>query len=605
MKNRIKQSLMLGLMTISLFACKDSLQELNTDPDVLPGTNPEYMFTSATLNIHRGSRDHLVSLFGGSMAQMQYITSAGGVTENGHFIDPTSKRGREVYSPAWGDFYGCAASLRQIIVEIGNKTPEEQATYAGLKAMCQVIEINEAWLCLETHGAMPYINALSGRDEGINEPDYDYIWDLYPIFDEKLKEAAAAFSNSGNYLVLGNQDFFFKGDYTKWMKFTNALRLRIAMKLKKADTPFFEKVYAEVAKAGLLPSSNDESCFYHHPKDYNNDINDINVIRSGWMATKAYVDFLKKSNDPRLRLLIRPNEFRHQSKEYDQALAKYPQIAETKWAKDNYFGITVSPKAVQDTLNWITGTTYTYRQCPRPDDQTKFDDIVLKPGCQIQGRFFVKNGGYGKDQDKDLEQNKLIGGTDNIKSKTPFITYADVCFMLAECAVDKGTAAGKDANTWYQEGIRSSIAMYQMLAEETIVVAAKNNPVQEAEVATFLTSDFGKLSGTVEEQKQMILSQMWVNSLINADEMYAQWKRTGYPKFDGENPYRFAAALEQPYTLTGTKLVMPHRRNLPTSILNAKKRDIALQGLLKGHGDAGAPVYGEELDTKGHIWWDR
>lgn len=605
MKNIVKQSLILGLMAVSLFSCKDSLQELNTNPDVLPGTKPEYMFTSATFNIHRGTREHLVSLYNGSMAQMQYITSAGGVTENGHFVDPVSKTGREVYSPAWGDFYGCANSLREIVAEIERKTPEEQATYAGLKAMCQVIEVNEAWLCLETHGAMPYINALSGRDEGINEPDYDFIWDLYPIFEEKLKEASAALSNSGNYLALGNQDFFFRGDYTKWMKFTNALRLRIAMKLKKADTAFFEKVYGEVAKAGLLPSSNDESCFYHHSKDFNNDINDINVIRSGWMATKAYVDFLKESNDPRLRLLVRPNEFRHQSKEYDQALAKYPEIAQTEWAKDNYFGVTVSPKAVQDALGWITGTNYTYKQCPRLDDPNTFDDIVLKPGCQIQGRYLVKNGGYGKDQDKDLEQNALIGGTDNIKSKTPFITYSDVCFMLAECAVDKGAVIGKEANAWYQEGIRNSIAMYQMLAEETIVVAAKNDPVQAEEVTAFLASDFGKLSGTAEEMKQMILSQMWVHSLINADEMYAQWKRTGYPKFAGENPYQFAATLEQPYTLTGTKLVMPRRRNLPTSNMNGRKRDVALQGLLQGHGDTGAPVYGEELDTKGRIWWDR
>ena len=324
------------------------------------------------------------------------------------------------------------------------------------------------------------------------------------------------------------------------------------------------------------------------------------------MATKAFVDFLKISNDPRLRLLVRPNEFRPQSKDYNQAFAKYPEIANLEWAKDNYFGVTVSPKTVQTELGWITATDFVYRQCPRLDDPTKLDDITLKPGCQIQGRYFVKNGGYGKGTDKDLEQDALIGATDGIKSKTPFITYADVCFMLAECAVDKGaTVAGKDANTWFQDGIRSSIAMYQMIGEEIVVVAAKNNPVKDAEVEALLASDYGKLSGTPEQKKEMILSQMWVNSLINADEMYAQWKRTGYPKFKEETPYQFAASLEQPYTVTGTKLVMPRRRNLPTSVLNGKKRDIAIQALLKGHGDAGAPKYGEEFETQGRIWWDR
>lgn len=598
---KLKKYIIPCFSLLLLTSCMDDLQEINTDSELMPTTKPEYMFTEATKNFLNSSRDHLTGLYGGSLAQMQYLTSKSGVENNGHFLDPTEISGRSVYSPAWGDYYGNRGrNLRELIKEVARRDESEQLKYKSLVAICQILEIYQAWLALETHGAMPYHEAFLGRDENLNEPKYDYIWDLYKHFDEKLKESSATLTTATGQIVLGNQDFFFQGDYVKWAKFANAFRLRTAMRMQKADPEFFETVLAEVGNEGMLPSSNEESCFYRHPKDHNNDVNDINQVWQSYQTTKAFVEFLKRSEDPRLRLMIRGNEFRQDLNKYKQALAKYPEIANTTWATDNYWGAPVSPKAVQDTLNWIRGIVY--KNCPKLDDPSKFDDITLRPSCLIQGRYFVKNGGYKDGEDDDQSSIELRKSGDAIKMKTALITYADVCFMLAECALTKGSIAGKTANNWYQDGIHSSIQMYQTLGEEIFVPAAVNSPITSEEIHQFLNSDYGKLSGSIDEQKEMILSQMWVHSLKNSDEMYAQWKRTGYPKFEEESPYKFAAILEQPYSNTGIRLVMPRRRNLPSSTLNPKERDIALRNLMKGNG---VPTYGEELETKGRIWWDR
>lgn len=601
MKLKFRKYIIPCFSLLLLSSCKDELQEINTSPDVMPTTKPEYMFTAATQNFLNSSRDHLIGLYGGALAQMQYLTSKSGVENNGHFVDPSDIAGRTVHSPAWGDYYNNRGrNLRETINEIERRDEAERAQYKGLKAICQILEIYQAWLVAETHGAMPYTEAFLGRDENINQPKYDYIWDLYTLFEEKLKQAVVDLSSTSGYIELGNQDFFYNGDYAKWSKFTNAFRLRIAMRMHKADPDFFETVLSEVGKAEMLPSSNEESCFYRHPKDHNNNIDDINQIWQSYQTTKAFVEFLKRSEDPRLRLMIRGNEFRTDLNKYKQVLGAYPEAAEITWAKDNYWGAPVSPKAVQDTLNWIRGIVY--KNCPKLDDPTKLDDITLRPTSLIQGRYFVKNGGYKEGEDDDQTSIALRKPGDEIKMKTALITYSDVCFMLAECALTKGSVAGKTANAWYQDGIRSSIEMYQTIGAEIFVPAAVNTPITANEIDQFLASDYGKLSGSIEQQKEMILSQIWVHSLKNADEMYAQWKRTGYPKFEEDSPYQFAAILEQPYTNTGIKLTMPRRRNLPTSTQNPVERDIALQNLMKGNG---GPSYGEELDSKGRIWWDR
>ena len=507
MKSNFNKYILSACLFATLTSCKDNLQDINTNPDVMPFTKPEYMFTNATHNFLNSSRAHLTGLYGGAMAQMQYLTSKSGVEGNGHFVDPASIDGRSVYSPAWGDYYSRGRELREIMKEIERLPEAEEATYQGLKAICQIVEVYQAWLVAESHGAMPYTEAFLGRDQNILTPKYDLLQDLYELFDDQLKEAASVLSSSNNFMTLGNQDFFFKGDYTKWMKFANAFRLRMAMRLQKADPSYFEKVLAEVGKAELLPSSNDESCYYRHPKDYNNNIDDINQIWLTYQVTESFVNFLKGSEDPRLRLVIRGNEFRADMDKYNQALSAYPEIAEMEWATDNYWGASVSPKKVLETQSWIQG--YTFAGCPRPGSD-QMDDIVLRPSCLLQGRYFVKNGGYKDGEDNDNASVALRKSGDEIKMKTALITYSDVCFMLAECALAKGSVAGKDANSWYQAGVRSSIEMYQMLGEEIFVPAAVNQPVTSSEIDAFLASEFGQLSGSNEEKKEMILSQMWV-----------------------------------------------------------------------------------------------
>ena len=90
MKSNFNKYILSACLFATLTSCKDNLQDINTKPDVMPFTKPEYMFTNATHNFLNSSRAHLTGLYGGAMAQMQYLTSKSGVEGNGHFVDPAS-----------------------------------------------------------------------------------------------------------------------------------------------------------------------------------------------------------------------------------------------------------------------------------------------------------------------------------------------------------------------------------------------------------------------------------------------------------------------------------------------------------------------------------
>ena len=120
---------------------------------------------------------------------------------------------------------------------------------------------------------------------------------------------------------------------------------------------------------------------------------------------------------------------------------------------------------------------------------------------------------------------------DEISLFTPLITYPETCFMMAEIALKSGNAmGGKDALTWFRDGIRASLEQYQEWAENMAVPSAMNpnsdnySPITEAAITAYLAQpEFQTVS------LEKIISQQWINLFMRPEEAWATWKRTGYP----------------------------------------------------------------------------
>ncbi|NOY51569.1 MAG: SusD/RagB family nutrient-binding outer membrane lipoprotein [Chlorobi bacterium] len=95
------------------------------------------------------------------------------------------------------------------------------------------------------------------------------------------------------------------------------------------------------------------------------------------------------------------------------------------------------------------------------------------------------------------------------------MSYSEVCFALAETKLVLGLG-NTDADTWYKRGIEADIQRYG---------------IGDADIDAFMsTSSVATLAGTQEEQLEQIMNQKQVALFPNSYEIWAEWRRTGYPK---------------------------------------------------------------------------
>ena len=402
-------------------------------------------------------------------------------------------------------------------------------------------------------------------------------------------------------MTLGAQDFFYGGDYAKWLSFANTLRIKIAQRYEKRDPAQLTSVLTDIASnfASNIIATNDGSFGYNQTRDWNNNVDDINVILFSYNAAYPFVEYLKTTSDPRIRFMVRENDFGANYKSYLTVQANGDVAAKAALLQPEnlvrYWGKHTSP-ASADAAYGATGLN-------------RFKTFTVTGGTQtlgflsaIQSRLFVKNGGFGG---FDARSSKALMHDDEpyvdgatLKYRTPYLTYAETCFMMAEIAQKGGNGLGKSASQWFYAGVQASFDAYKAAAVATGVPNAAS-----VSIGTFATTlPFLGLPS--------IYSQAWVNFLSQPDESWAMWKRTGYPQFTdvraGNNGLigtSSIAYLEAPWD-GSQNLLIPRRNSLSLSTgsnLNSANYTAAIDAMI-----AKDPAYGiSSLDTKGRIWWDQ
>ena len=608
--------LLAGVCSMFMFSsCLDQYVELNTNPEVMGDANPVNVFAGATQNYNNCSRGHLTGLYSGTMIYMQYLVRDGGA-EAGNYIDPTDQTSSTSPSNLAYSYYYSTFGLRlDNLIKTAIPVQANPESYNDVKAIAQILLNHQQWLVLDCLGAAPITEAFK-NGEGIKTPRYDLYQEsvredkmpMYKVIDAEVKAAVNLLKQSGaDQVNLGTADFSYGGDVQKWIKFGNTLRVKMAQRVEKRDAAFYESVISEVlTSASNVIDSNEASCLYWHPNDYGNNRDDIQDITGRYVASAAFVNFLETYNDPRLPLLVRPNGFglKNNNEENDKWFKifneqnpgweeEYPQFV------DRYCGMSANPENKTDKLQQNENLALEYTT---EEGGTAMMDIRMY--SQAEGRYFIKNGGDNGNSNmpaRDIEDAKYEFNNDDIKTFNPILTYPETCFMLAEIAVKKGAAvAGKDATTWMREGIKASMEQYKSWAQTSKVLAEESgsdtyNPVTEEKIAAYLAQPEFQ-TATLEK----IISQQWINLYRQPQEMWATWKRTGYPKFKDDAMPEGGVAFLETIRDSGVELIIPRRNGLGTpNTLNIDNYNDVVQKLVSDQH------YGTATDrTAGRIWWD-
>ncbi|MEP6731943.1 MAG: SusD/RagB family nutrient-binding outer membrane lipoprotein [bacterium] len=285
----------LGLAAIS--ACKTDLTALNEDPNSPKLAPAGPLFTSATRSAiatfqNSANTLSMTELFAQQIAQIQYIDE-----DRGH-IRPANIDGM------FNALYGGPLQDLQKLILVADSTKQPNASAPA--------KVLESWIfqnMTDLWGDIPYTAALKGGPGGDFQPKYDTQKDVYYGLLKTLTDAAVALKIQPtlNDPSLGNADPLYNGDNAQWIKFDNALRARLAMRMSKAD-PAKANAELTAAFAGGMFTSNSDNAKVLWPGDgiYDNPWASNFAGRDDHRMAKTFIDTLKALSDPRLPIFAQP-----------------------------------------------------------------------------------------------------------------------------------------------------------------------------------------------------------------------------------------------------------------------------------------------------------
>ena len=346
-------------------------------------------------------------------------------------------------------------------------------------------------------GDLPAMEALEGSDN--LTPKYDTQKQVYVQILKWLDESNADLTSliaKGETSVAG--DFYFGGDLRKWQKAVNALKLRILVRLsKKADDAElnvksrFAEVLDNPTKFPIFSGMGDNLQFISNNfNKYPSNPDNFGFDATRQNMAKTYIDLAVARQDPRVMVVAEPAG------------------AELKAGKKpSDFSAFVGASSGEDLTDMA-------------DKAGRDNGAGFAPGLysfQSRSRYYTNYVG---------EAVFILG-------------YPELCFNLAE-GLNRGWGSG-DAESWYKKGIRASQEFYGVKDGTLNMRYSRTGGRDAADFGTY-TVNFSfdnyyaqplvKYDGSSAAGLEKILSQKYLAFFMNSGmEAYFNYRRTGIPKF--------------------------------------------------------------------------
>ena len=220
--------ILLGMVTLAFYSCTNDFEEINTSPnspEVAPATN---VFGYAIQSI--------AQRFGST--ELFYPGAFVGYTAKGTY-NLVNRYAEVAPTSHWTYLYTYGiGNLNSVIKQA------EADGNNNLKAAAMVMRTYAFQMLVDTYGPVPF--SESGKlTEGIVYPKYDTEKEIYTQLLADLKEANSLF-NASTTQKIGIGDLIYSGNVTKWKKFCNSMRLRLAIRISNIDKASASSIVTEI-----------------------------------------------------------------------------------------------------------------------------------------------------------------------------------------------------------------------------------------------------------------------------------------------------------------------------------------------------------------------
>ncbi|MEZ0610890.1 SusD/RagB family nutrient-binding outer membrane lipoprotein [Fibrella sp. WM1] len=501
-------------------SCDKGFEQMNVDPNKYAEVISEYLFTRAQL-------DGVSTNFTGGAyltigQSMQHFSTYKEVPAAG------DKYFNYTYSTASWDAYsgtsagqGAVISVRQVI----DKVAANPADVNKLSAA----RIWKAYLfhrLTDLYGDIPYSDAGKALSDKNYAPKYDTQQAIYADLLKELDESIAAFDATKP--TFGNADLMFSGDVTKWKKFGYSLMLRLGMRLTEVDANTAKTWVQKAIAGGVILDDADRAVIGYVD---GSQLASRNFIANGLLST----DYITPGGD---------------------------NVEGGKLAKTliDYLKTTKDPRLNVWSIVWTTSDNKTF---------TADTTSALQSG--------MPNAAYNNlpanfNSFSEPNPNTLL------KYSAPLVVLgnAETNLLLAEAAV-RGWYAGSSAATTYANAVKAGMRQWALFGT--------GGTISDAKINGYLATNPYKAGGTVAEQLEQIATQKWVSLFLEDEyEIFANWRRTGYPKLTPTN---------YPGNLTGGKI--PTRFVVPDSEETYNRTNFLEARARQGGSNTLSSV----------VWWDK
>jgi len=538
----------IAVTALVITSCRDDFGEVNSSPDQVTDPDPVRLFTEALIRMDNNA--YLDWFYNNSyfLKWGQVTVTEGGNQSGLNLVGSWSMTQDRLLLPKLQ-----IEEIRYLLRE--RYAEEEAAKYRYLEAVCNPVLV---WLGLygtDMFGSMPYTEASTApyTSPANITPRYQTQAELLELWLVELDKTIATLTapvkvneREITQIAPGEQDLIYGGDWTKWAKLANSLKLKIAVRMLGYDRTRALEIASEVGSSSVgIMSSVDDDLIYTQGSQYYR-FND--PIENAGLGSSNLIDFLRGNLDPRLRFLFAKNDFNasvvqaffdagRDVPSYILEQANYTDIAGektfTEW------------KAPGEP--WVR-----YHGAP-VDIQARNSGEISNAYFNTENFRLPSGGGTKIYQPLSLYNEEMVRGnatytyptvpnSETVQDNTPrqwfgvFYSSAETQLYMAEFAL-LGASLLESAENYYNRGVELSVKLFDHLASLNKIPYYERNSGFDAtdktialneEELTPLLANYA-LTGTTARKLEQVYLQQYIHHLYSPQELLVTMRRSGYP----------------------------------------------------------------------------
>ncbi len=475
MKRIIKSVMLLAFACLSIISCGEDLEELNQNPRNITQEQLEIDFQDIGA-FYKPIFENIYQYTPPWSFQLQQNLNAdvfsGYMTNPRPFVAGANNTTYNLVS-GWNDFIW---SVPYSNVMNNAKTIEDKTktSIPELFAVSQILKVTAMHRVSDVFGPIVYTN-FGDLD---NPGQYDSQQETYNAFFVDLEEAIQILSDNIDNSRFKPFDLVYGGNYTNWIKYANSLRLRLAIRISKADP---DKAKTEAEKSLSHPIGvieiNPEGFFVNGILDH-----PIKTINNSW-------------GDIRMNASM------------ESILVGYEDPRTDKYFREKVTGDTETAPIVPGSLKGI------------------------RNGLPLLA-------GYADELAQKADYIKFAVIHESILTpRVQLMTAAEVFFLKAEAGLRGWVGAG-DVQANYELGVSTSFQQHQAAGVAGYITNSTSTPMDYIDpinpsnnIAALSTITIAwDESASNEEKLERIITQKWIAMFPEGQEAWSEYRRTGYPK---------------------------------------------------------------------------